>query len=97
MGLQPMEIEVFWSWGVKRTGESRHHRQTTTDVRKKFQSCPFRSTALLAFPHSSWMTCTGHSSMLNPVKTCHRPYFNTRSKAVLKSMSSRWCCSVSQC
>ncbi|KAH3692742.1 hypothetical protein DPMN_193896 [Dreissena polymorpha] len=75
-------------------------KQTTlTDahyVLKKSTFCPLSSYALVAFPKSSEMTCTGPSSMLNPLITCQRPSCHKLSKAFLKPMKLwrrlRWCC-----
>ena len=95
MGLPPMEMGVWWSWGVycmiffvnklNRTGESKHPRWTPTVVLNNSLRWLLKRTALLKFSCSPWMAWTGSSSMLKLLRTCHRPAWQTLRNAFLKS------------
>ncbi|KAH3873717.1 hypothetical protein DPMN_036953 [Dreissena polymorpha] len=63
--------EGFLNYGCQGNGsrKRKHPLRTHTDVLKNSFIRPLRSTALLVYPYSSWMTCTSHSSMFNPLRT----------------------------
>ncbi|KAH3854044.1 hypothetical protein DPMN_096583 [Dreissena polymorpha] len=80
--VQHMVIDGWWSWRVSRiifsrkwlnrTVLSRHTGRALTNDLKTAPFCPLRSL-LLAFPYMAQRTCYSSSSMLTPLRTCHRP------------------------